>query len=105
MAVFLIYRLNERVLKVEKNSWLNMIGDVPKTEDVSVWSAQDTSTWLMEKMRYVYITRRSAVNHLYSFWIIVDLNLSVGRQLLREAFEYVVSNRKVELKYIRKFSV
>ncbi|XP_046423993.1 UDP-glucose:glycoprotein glucosyltransferase isoform X1 [Neodiprion fabricii] len=93
-------RLNERVLKVEKHNWLDLIGSMPETNEISKWSSQDTSNWLMERMKYVYISRRSAVHHLFTFWIVVDLNLSIDRQLLREAFEYVKSNADVRISII-----
>lgn len=99
------YRLNERVLKVEKHNWLDMIGSVPKTNEIAKWSSQDTSAWLMEQMNYIYISRRTAVRHLFSFWIVVDLNLAAGRQLLREAFEYVVSKRPERINLDRILTV
>ncbi|CAK9802630.1 UDP-glucose:glycoprotein glucosyltransferase [Anthophora quadrimaculata] len=93
-------RLNERILKPEKHTWLNLIGTIPNDEDYSKWSPQDLSTWLMKKMRYMYIPRRTNVHHLYTFWVVTDLNDSTGRQLLREALDYVESNGDVRITVI-----
>lgn len=46
----------------------------------------------MSKLRYIYVPRRTNVRHLYTFWVVTDLNDSTGRQLLREALEYIVSD-------------
>lgn len=89
--------LNERILKVDKNAWLNLIGTIPEDEDYTKWSAPDLSTYLMTKMHYFFVPRRSNVRHLYSFWIIADLRSLSGRQLLREALEYIVCDLKVKL--------
>lgn len=86
------YSLNERILKPEKHTWLNLIGTMPNDEDYNKWSPQDLSTWLMNKMRYIYVPRRTTVHHLYTFWIVTNLNELKGRQLLREALEYIVSD-------------
>ena len=51
----------------------------------------------MNRMRYVFVPRRTNVHHLYTFWIAADLNDSEGRQLLREAFEYIESNADVRI--------
>jgi len=82
--------LNERVLKVDKNAWLNLIGTMPDDEDYTKWSSQDLSSYLMKEMRYFYVPRRNNMHHLYSFWIVADFNSLSGRQLLREAIGYVV---------------
>lgn len=89
--------LNERILKVDKNAWLNLIGTIPEDENYIKWSSQDLSTYLMKKMHYFFVPRRSSVHHLYSFWIVADLRSLSGRQLLREALEYVVCNLKIKL--------
>ncbi|XP_012274348.1 UDP-glucose:glycoprotein glucosyltransferase isoform X2 [Orussus abietinus] len=90
-------RLNERVLRVEKSTWLNLIGKAPKDEDFTKWGAQDAFTWLMDKMHYLYVPRRSSLHHLYSFWIAVDLNKPSGRELLLEALEFLKSNTDVRV--------
>ncbi|GAB1859552.1 UDP-glucose:glycoprotein glucosyltransferase [Camponotus japonicus] len=91
-------RLNERILKVDKNAWLNLIGTIP--EDDNYRSPQDLSTYLMKKMLYFFVPRRSNVHHLYSFWIVTDLRSFSGRQLLREALEYVESNTDARISII-----
>lgn len=88
-----IFRLNERVLKMDKNKWLNLIGSIPEDEDYIKWSPQDLSTYIMKNMRYFFVPRRSTTHHFYSFWIVTDLKSSAGRQLLREALEYVVRSK------------
>ncbi|XP_029039597.1 UDP-glucose:glycoprotein glucosyltransferase [Osmia bicornis bicornis] len=90
-------RLNERILKPEKHTWLNLIGTLPNDDDYTKWSPQDLSTWFMNRMRYVFVPRRTNVHHLYTFWIAADLNDSEGRQLLREALEYIESNADVRI--------
>ncbi|XP_058805620.1 UDP-glucose:glycoprotein glucosyltransferase [Phymastichus coffea] len=85
-------RLNERVLKGEKDVWLNLIGSVPNDVDYKKWSFQDMSTWLIENTRYVYIPRKTIINHLYTVWIVTDLDLKTGRKLLSEALDYLESN-------------
>ncbi|XP_067203382.1 UDP-glucose:glycoprotein glucosyltransferase isoform X3 [Linepithema humile] len=85
-------RLNERILKVDKNAWLNLIGSIPEDEDYTKWSIQDLSTYLMKKIHYFFVPRRSNTHHLFSFWVVADLKSLSGRQLLREALEYVESN-------------
>ncbi|KAG7199513.1 hypothetical protein KM043_014130 [Ampulex compressa] len=85
-------RLNERILKVDKHTWLNLIGVAPEDENFLKWSPQDLSTWLMKEMHYLYVPRRTTTHHLYSFWVIADLKSAKGRLLLREALEYVETN-------------
>lgn len=92
LSLFTCYSLNERILKPEKHTWLNLIGTIPNDKDYSKWSPQDLSTWLMDRMRYLYVTRRTSVHHLYTFWVVANLNDAEGRQLLREALEYIVSD-------------
>ena len=92
MPLFACYSLNERILKPEKHTWLNLIGSIPNDEDYAKWSPQDLSTWLMNKMRYMYVPRRTSVHHLYTYWIVANLNDPEGRRLLREALEYIVSD-------------
>lgn len=92
MSLFARYSLNERILKPEKHTWLNLVGSIPNDEDYAKWSPQDLSTWLMNKMRYMYVPRRTSVHHLYTFWIVANLNDPDGRRLLREALEYMVSD-------------
>lgn len=93
-------RLNERVLKAEKHTWLNLVGTVPDDKDYTKWSPQHFSTWLMSKMRYMFVPRRTNVHHLYSFWVVTDLRKPAGRQLLREALEYIESNADVRITVI-----
>ena len=83
-------RLNERVLKMDKDNWLNLIGTVPQDNDFAKWSPQDTSSWIMEKSRYLYAPRKSIIHHLYSLWIVLDLEDAEGRKLLHETLEYLV---------------
>lgn len=78
-------------MKAEKHTWLNLVGTVPDDKDYTKWSPQHFSTWLMSKMRYMFVPRRTNVHHLYSFWVVTDLRKPAGRQLLREALEYIVS--------------
>ncbi|XP_016841360.1 UDP-glucose:glycoprotein glucosyltransferase isoform X1 [Nasonia vitripennis] len=85
-------RLNERVLKAEKNNWLNLIGSLPTDTDYKKWSSQDISTWLMENLKYLYIPRKTVTNHLYTLWIAADLELPAGRKLMKEALDYLESN-------------
>lgn len=75
---------------MDKNAWLNLIGSIPEDEDYTKWSIQDLSTYLMKKIHYFFVPRRSNTHHLFSFWIVTDLKSLSGRQLLREALEYVV---------------
>lgn len=89
----LLCRLNERVLKAEKNNWLNLIGSLPTDTDYKKWSSQDTSTWLMDNLKYVYIPRKTVTNHLYTLWIAADLELPEGRKLMKEALDYLVIRR------------
>ncbi|OAD52233.1 UDP-glucose:glycoprotein glucosyltransferase [Eufriesea mexicana] len=93
-------RLNERILKPEKHTWLNLIGTIPNDEDYNKWSPQDFSTWLMSILRYIYVPRRTNIHHLYTFWVVTDLNDSAGRQLLCEALEYIESNADVRITVI-----
>ncbi|XP_011341647.1 UDP-glucose:glycoprotein glucosyltransferase isoform X1 [Ooceraea biroi] len=93
-------RLNERIWKVDKNAWLNLIGTIPENEDYTKWSSQDLSSYLMTKMHYFFVPRRSNTLHQYSFWIVADFNSLLGRQLLREALEYVESNSDVRISVI-----
>ncbi|XP_024937212.1 UDP-glucose:glycoprotein glucosyltransferase isoform X2 [Cephus cinctus] len=93
-------RLNERILKVDKSTWLNLVGVPPEDQEYVKWSSQDASAWLMENMRYVSASRRDNMHHLYSLWIVADLKESMGRQLLREALEYVESNADVRASII-----
>lgn len=97
MHLFPWYSLNERILKPEKHTWLNLIGTAPSDDDYNKWSPQDLSTWLMNRMRYIHVPRRTNVHHLYTFWIVTDLHDSAGRQLLREALEYIVSELLLSL--------
>ncbi|XP_050455971.1 UDP-glucose:glycoprotein glucosyltransferase isoform X2 [Cataglyphis hispanica] len=97
---YVMPRLNERILKVDKNAWLNLIGTIPEDENYIKWSSQDLSTYLMKKMHYFFVPRRSSVHHLYSFWIVADLRSLSGRQLLREALEYVESNTDARVSII-----
>lgn len=89
--IILLSRLNERILKVDKNAWLNLIGTIPEDENYTKWASQNLSTYLMKKMHYFFVPRRN-MRHLYSFWVVADLKSLSGRQLLREALEYVVCN-------------
>ncbi|XP_076247159.1 UDP-glucose-glycoprotein glucosyltransferase isoform X2 [Calliopsis andreniformis] len=94
-------RLNERILKGEKHTWLNLIGTIPNDKDYTQWSPQDLSTWLMNKMHYLFVPRRvNVINHLYSFWVVTDLKDPAGRQLLREALDYIESNGDVRISFI-----
>lgn len=88
-------RLNERVLKMEKDMWLNLIGTVPDDTDFVKWSPQDTSSWIMEKSRYLFAPRKSITRHLYSLWVVLDLKEAEGRKLLHETLEYLVRNLKI----------
>lgn len=93
-------RLNERVLQTEKNHWLDLIGAVPNNEDVSTWSRQDTSAWLMDNCQYLSMPRRKASRHLYTYWIVLDLGLKESRALLRESLNYLEGNADVRLTFI-----
>ncbi|CAL7942835.1 unnamed protein product [Xylocopa violacea] len=93
-------RLNGRILKSEKHTWLNLIGTAPDDQDYGKWNPQDFSTWLMNRMRYMYVPRRTQTHHLYTFWIVANLNDVEGRQLLREALEYIESNVDVRITVI-----
>ncbi|XP_011150844.1 UDP-glucose:glycoprotein glucosyltransferase isoform X1 [Harpegnathos saltator] len=93
-------RLNERILKVDKHAWLNLIGTIPEDEDYIKWSHQDLSTYLMKKMYYSFVPRRSNTHHMYSFWVVADLKSLLGRQLLREAFIYIESNTDARISVI-----
>ncbi|KAK2578584.1 hypothetical protein KPH14_012016 [Odynerus spinipes] len=93
-------RLNERILKVDKHAWLNLIGTVPEDKDYTKWSHQEMSSWLMEKMKYLFVPRRSSLYHLYSFWIVTDLRLQAGRKLLEEALVYIESNTDARISLI-----
>ncbi|KYM95086.1 UDP-glucose:glycoprotein glucosyltransferase, partial [Cyphomyrmex costatus] len=92
-------RLNERILKVDKNAWLNLIGTVPEDDDYTKWASQNLSTYLMKKMHYLFVPRRN-IRHLYSFWVVADLKSLSGRQLLQEALEYVESNTDARISII-----
>lgn len=83
---------------MDKHAWLNLIGTIPEGEDLDYnkWSHQDLSTHLMKKMYYFFVPRRSNTHHMYSFWIVADLKSLLGRQLLREALIYVVSNLRMK---------
>ena len=85
-------RLNERVLKMDKDMWLNLIGDVPQNNDYVKWSQQDASSWIMENSRYIFAPRKSVTHHLYSLWIVLDLQEAESRKLLLETLEYLVGN-------------
>lgn len=78
------------MLKGDKDVWLNLIGTVPNDDDFKKWSVQDMSTWLMETTRYVYVPRKSVTNHLYTLWVVTDLELESGRKLLTETLDYLV---------------
>ncbi|XP_011503813.1 PREDICTED: UDP-glucose:glycoprotein glucosyltransferase [Ceratosolen solmsi marchali] len=93
-------RLNERVLKTEKNIWLNLIGSIPKNNDYTKWSSQDISSWLMKHLCYLYIPRKSVSSHVYTLWIVADLELELGRKLLKEALIYLESNAEARLSLI-----
>ncbi|XP_063978446.1 UDP-glucose:glycoprotein glucosyltransferase isoform X2 [Diachasmimorpha longicaudata] len=93
-------RLNERVLKNDKSQWLNLVGEAPTTQDVYSWSPEDTSAWLIQNSNYLYIPRRKKTQHLYTYWIITNLERPDGRLLLREALEYLKSNGDVRLAVI-----
>jgi len=92
-------RLNERILKVDKNAWLNLIGTIPEDDDYTKWASQNLSTYLMKKMHYFFVPRRN-MRHLYSFWVVADLKSLSGRQLLREALEYVVCNLELYFMFL-----
>ncbi|KAL0109124.1 hypothetical protein PUN28_014311 [Cardiocondyla obscurior] len=92
-------RLNERVLKVDKNAWLNLIGTIPEDDNYIKWSSPNLSTYLMKKMNYFFVPRRNT-RHLYSFWVVADLKSLSGRQLLREALEYIESNADARVSII-----
>ncbi|XP_014296354.1 UDP-glucose:glycoprotein glucosyltransferase [Microplitis demolitor] len=93
-------RLNDRILQPENSKWLNLIGDLPKNDEVSSWSQQDTATWLMKNSNYLVMPRRVAKQHLYSYWIAVDLEDKKGRELLRDAIKYLDSNADVRITII-----
>lgn len=80
-------RLNERILKVDKNKWLNLVGSAQTENQVESLNSQDKSNWLMQQMKYVYVQDNQ---HVYSIWIVVDLHQEAGRTLLREALSYLV---------------
>ena len=82
--------MNERVLKVEKSTWLNLIGSVPADEEFLKWSSQDKSSWLLDSMHYLFIPRKSISQHYYTIWIAVDLEVAAGRQLINEVLNYLV---------------
>lgn len=77
-------------MKVDKHAWLNLIGTIPEDKDFTKWSPQDASSWLMKNMKYLFISRRSSLHHLYSFWIVTDLRLESSRKILGEALVYIV---------------
>ncbi|XP_033331398.1 UDP-glucose-glycoprotein glucosyltransferase isoform X1 [Megalopta genalis] len=93
-------RLNERILKAEKHTWLNLIGTAPSDENYTKWSPEDYSTWLMNRLHYLYMPRRTSVHHLYSFWVVTDLKSPAGRLLLRETLDYLESNVHIRITII-----
>ncbi|KAK0098278.1 hypothetical protein PV326_009913 [Microctonus aethiopoides] len=93
-------RLNERILQTEKAQWSNLIGSIPTNDDVSNWSPQDTSAWLIENSKYLFMPRRSNKRHFYTYWIALDLEEEKGRQLLNDALNYLKSNADVRLTII-----
>ncbi|XP_047366597.1 UDP-glucose:glycoprotein glucosyltransferase isoform X4 [Vespa velutina] len=93
-------RLNERILKIDKHAWLNLIGIIPEDKDFTKWSHQDASSWLMKNMKYLFISRRTSLHHLYSFWIVTDLRLESSRKLLEEALVYIESNADARISLI-----
>lgn len=72
--------------------WLNLIGTVPDNKEFTKWSSEDISSWIMHNAHYLYIPHRTSRNHLYTFWIVTDLNTFLGRKLLGEVLEYIVSS-------------
>ncbi|XP_015109415.1 UDP-glucose:glycoprotein glucosyltransferase isoform X2 [Diachasma alloeum] len=98
-------RLNERVLKNDKTQWLNLVGEVPTTEDVSTWGPEDTSAWIIKNSNYLYMPRRKKSQHLYTYWIVTNLEHPDGRLLLREALEYLKSNADARLAVILNSNV
>lgn len=85
-------RLNERVLKMDKDMWLNLNGNVPKNTEIIKWSTEDASAWIMKNSRYLYVPRKRTTRHLYSLWIVLDLEEAEGRKLLTETLEYLVKS-------------
>ncbi|XP_034947696.1 UDP-glucose:glycoprotein glucosyltransferase [Chelonus insularis] len=93
-------RLNERILKTDEDQWLNLIGNLPSDDRIDSWNSQDMSTWLMKNSHYLYMPRRSSGRHLYTYWIVADLEDPNGRELLREALDYLESNADVRITLI-----
>ncbi|XP_043469354.1 UDP-glucose:glycoprotein glucosyltransferase [Leptopilina heterotoma] len=85
-------RLNERVLKMDKDMWMQLNGNVPKDKEFTKWSKEDSSAWVMENSRYLYVSRKSTTRHLYSLWIVLDLEEADSRKLLAETLEYLEGN-------------
>lgn len=81
--------MNERVLKVDKNLWLNLITSAPDDNDFKEWSSQNISVWIMKNVHYIYVPRKN-IDHEYTLWIVVDLELHSGRKLLNETLHYLV---------------
>lgn len=85
-------RLNERVLKMDKDMWLNLIGNLPLNKEFTKWNIEEASAWIIQNSRYFFISRKSTTRHLYSLWIVLDLEETHSRRLLAETLEYLVNN-------------
>ncbi|CAG5096209.1 Similar to Uggt: UDP-glucose:glycoprotein glucosyltransferase (Drosophila melanogaster) [Cotesia congregata] len=93
-------RLNDRILQPENSKWLNLIGNLPKNQEISNWNQQDTATWLMKNSNYLVMPRRVDKQHLYTYWVAADFETVKGRQLLREALKYLDGNTDVRITII-----
>lgn len=69
-----------------------MVGSIPEEIDYKKWSYEETSTWIIENINYLYALRKSNKTHIYTLWIAIDLHLQSGRKLLKEALDYLVKN-------------
>lgn len=75
MAIFRC-RLNGRILNVEKSKYLDL-------SDVS-------SSGVIENSKYV-TKKKPGTTSLLTFWVVADFETENGRNLLRNALEYLVS--------------
>lgn len=93
-------RLNQRILKTEEPTFLDVSGtphnDLSNVKSLAQLSPRDMTATLMTNIKYFHSKHSlEKLNgnsvHFLTLWVVADLETDVGAEMLKNALTYMVS--------------
>lgn len=105
-------RLNQRILKTEEPTFLDVSGnahnDLSNVKSLAQLSPRDMTATLMSNIKYFHSKHSleklngNAV-HFLTLWVVADLETDVGAQMLMNALTYMVRSMTMSRSFDRVF--